>query len=121
MGITFRTEFTFVPETGEWIDHGGPTVDVTHASACAILVRLGYQFDPVDPYGDADADDLYGRAMVANIGLDDNGTEGHVTVGAGGGVFTDCAVAPGYFDRVMTALAELATYAMNKGVRIQWA
>lgn len=120
MSITFRTELVVDDTTGLVADPGGPQVNVHTANACAVLERLGYDFDARDPWGDADATDLLGRAMVANVGRDDSGADAYTDTRPGMLTVTVGAVRPGRIDEILAELADLAVYAQAKGVRIQW-
>lgn len=65
--------------------------------------------------GDIDAEDLLGRALVANVGCDDSGVVASVD-----GNWTDCGVRAGYFDDRMAGLVEVAEFARACGVRVVW-
>lgn len=96
-------------------------LDVSNANAHSILERLGYEVDPSDVAGDADPDEILGRAMLANVGRDDSGVAWATYAEPGCATMTDCGVAPGYFDSRMEALARLATEAKARGELVVWA
>jgi hypothetical protein len=96
-------------------------VNVSNTNALAILTRLGYPADPEDPYGNADPDDLLGRAMTGNIGLDDQGIPATVDAAPGRATVIECGVRPGYFTGRLDEIARLAAEAKTRGVLVGWA
>lgn len=96
-------------------------LNLSNANAAAVLERLGYEADPHGLYGEADPDDVLGRAMVANVGRDDSGLRDEEGRGAGGAVFIDCGRRVGYFDEAMSSLVALANEAKRRGVMVGWA
>ena len=112
--ITFApaVPMLYESEPCTYADESHPlAVSVTSVHAVLILGRLGY--DVETPFGLVDADDLLGRAMVANVGRDDTGTDP-----AEDGNVTDCGARPGYFASVMDRLAALAS--AHLGGQITW-
>jgi hypothetical protein len=97
-------------------------VNVSNANAVDILTRLGYEFDPEDPFGQASAEDFLGRATVGTVGFDDSGDPAQVDGGPGTGraTFIDCGRPAGYFDRTFTRLSVLATEAKDRDVLVVW-
>jgi len=90
-------------------------VSVSNANAVAVLDRLGYDFDPSDPCGESTAVDFLGRAMTANVGLDDSG----LRVVQDGNMI-DCGRRAGYFGDRMGQLAVLATEAQARDLLVVW-
>jgi hypothetical protein len=96
-----------------------PWVNVSNTNASLLLERLGIEFDYS---GQIDAEDLLGRALVANVGRDDSGMASTTDRGAGGATIIDCGLRPGYFDERMAQLVEVAEYAKTVGTgKVQWA
>jgi hypothetical protein len=93
------------------------SVNVSNTNAEMLLARLGVEFDYC---GSIDPAALYGRAMVENIGADDSGVAPSEDRGAGGAVFIDCGLRPGYFEDRFGALAALAEAAMRLGLVVSW-
>lgn len=94
------------------------SVNVSNASACAILDRLGLD---AEMWGEVAAEDFLGRAMVANVGRFDDGIEASSERGQSGAVFIDCGIRSGYFDDRLSSLAELASAAAARGFLVGWA
>jgi hypothetical protein len=98
-------------------------VNVSNTNAVMILQRLGLEvdFDEGELCGNADPDDILGRAMLGNVGRDDSGTRSTEERGAGGATFVDCGLRAGYFGDRLGAIAELATEAKRLGMVVAWA
>lgn len=107
------------------VAHGCKALDVnvSNANAAAVLARLGYEFDPSGPCGDATAEDFLGRCMVGNVGQDDSGYAATQEGGPGTGRATviECGVRPGYFASTLARLARLATAAGDQDLLVVWA
>jgi hypothetical protein len=114
------------PCCGEW-DRGGflsacwneelPEANFSNSNAYSILERLGLDMEPC---GAVDADDILGRALVANIGRSDDGVATTTETTPGGATWTECGVPAGYFDRSMAAIVAVAEAAKAQGVRVVW-
>ena len=91
-------------------------MNVANSNAAMILERLGVEFDYC---GSIDATDMLGRAMVGNVGRSDDGMEAHATRD-GGATMIDCGFRPGYFAEKFGVLADMATFAMERGLVIAW-
>jgi len=91
-------------------------VNLSNSNAEMVLERLGIPFDYC---GTVAADDMLGRALVANVGRDDTGaaptedTYGHATI-------VECGVPEGYYENVMGRLVALATEAKFNNFDIGW-
>jgi hypothetical protein len=93
-------------------------VNMSNANAFAVLDRLGYSV--TEPYGEATPEEFLGRALVANVGLDDSGVDGATTYLIDGPVMHDCGRRAGYFDDRLGRLAWLAEYARDHELMISW-
>lgn len=93
-------------------------VNVSNTNAAAVLDRLGVEFDYC---GTMEADDLLGRALVANVGRDDSGVPSVEDTGRNGATIIECGLRAGYFDGTMGRLVALANAAAERGHGIGWA
>lgn len=94
-----------------WPEH--PEVNMSNSNARGVIERLGLEFDYC---GSIDPDDLLGRAMVANVGRDDSGVRD-----VADGNFIDCGLPAGYYADRMAQLVDVALYARDNGLMVQWA
>jgi hypothetical protein len=96
-------------------------VNVSPSNAHLLLERLGYPAGPDDELcGDATPDEILGRALVGNVGQDDNGIPAATEKVPGGPTVIDCGVRAGYFTDRLDAIARLATEAKTRGVLVTW-
>ena len=102
----------------EYEDDGVPEVNLSNSNAFLALERLGIE---PDYCGEFDPVDFMGRAMVANVGREDDGVPSVVDAQPGRATMVDCGLPAGYWADRMGALAEVATYARDKGVAVYWA
>lgn len=97
-------------------------VNVCNGNAIMLLERLG--FDGPDEYGCmcgiATGEDLIARAMLGNVGRDDDGVdpftenpEATATIHHGG-------IRAGYFGDRLGAIADLAAHAAREGLLVSW-
>lgn len=91
-------------------------VQLAKANAVAVLTRLGLPVDPECPCGETTPDDMLGRALTGNVGLDDSGDPS-----VQDGNMIDCGHAPGYFTQTMERLAALAGEAQAQDAMVVWA
>lgn len=118
----------------EWL---AEPVNVSNANAAALLEVLGLRPDtePEGEFlgglplfgelcGEADGESFLGRVLTARALLDARGDEGTPAVQTGGhgtAVIVDCGRAPGYFERRLSELEDLATTAIAAGGKVTWA
>jgi len=93
------------------------SVNVSNTNAAQILDRLGIEFYAC---GVIDPADLFGRAVVGNIGRDDDGTPAFVDERPGRVTEIDCGLRAGYFDDRLGSIAELASLALERGMVVAW-
>jgi len=94
-------------------DNEGPWVNVSNNNAVGIFERLGVEFDYC---GSMSAADMLGKAMVANVGGDDSGTD---TVQDGNMIH--CGLRAGYYEQKMDEIAAVAQWAIDNDVdNVTW-
>lgn len=101
-------------------------VNISNANALAVLERLGLPTD--DDYGlfgELDATDFLGRALVANVGRDDTGVPAE-SMKVLDGIFAganliDHGRRPGYFASIMERLVDLGVTAERENLIVIWA
>jgi hypothetical protein len=92
---------------------GAPELNVNNRNAALLLERLDLQ---AETWGEVAADDLLGRALVANVGRDDSGVEATEMTPS----WTEGGARPGYFEDRMAALVEIANWAKAQGGFVDW-
>lgn len=70
--------------------------------------------------GEADPDDILGRALTGNVGQDDAGTADVTSRTGDGPLWVDCGVETGYFAGKLEAIASLAAIAKERGLMVAW-
>jgi hypothetical protein len=98
-------------------------VNMANANAALVLGRLGLPAsdDGDGLCGEASPDDILGRALTGNVGLDDTGTADVTSRAPGGPLVVDCGLPAGYFTRQLDAIAALAAEAKARGLLVAWA
>jgi hypothetical protein len=114
MSITFTTT------------HGGPELNVANGNAVDLLQLLGL---PVEPWGEAPAEDFLGRVLMAqallNVATDDEHGRPAVFDEQGDlfGVTVPtvwCGRRPGYLAEKLAELHQIATWAHQFNAAVQW-
>lgn len=96
-----------------------PFVNMSNRNAQSLLDVLGLTWD--DNGGEATADDLLGRILIAEgIYGEDHGVPSEHTRRSGGGLLVDCGREPGYINDRLVGLREVAEAARKAGRTVTW-
>lgn len=91
-----------------------PYLNMANSNAYMIMQILGYE--PVEYVGSASADDLLGRVLTA-LAIEPE-DEGRPTLREGNFIF--CGTEPGYKQRQLTKLRDIAEWAKQRNTTITW-
>lgn len=124
MSVTFTAyQDEIHPNLGRVSAHipGAPSANVSNENARSILGLVGITDD--DLCGGTDADVFLGSVMVAQatIGDRDNGSESLALQDEGCIEMVDVGRPAGYFTEALTALREVAEFALSGGYEVGWA
>lgn len=106
MSITFQTTHTH-----------GPELNMANGNAAAILQLLGL---PADPGGEATAEQMLGRILIAQALLDVATDDENGTPDVHDGRVIYCGRRPGYLAERLADLQEIATWAHQHHVPVVW-
>ncbi|MFI5593449.1 hypothetical protein ACIA5G_50955 [Amycolatopsis sp. NPDC051758] len=100
-------------------EHEAPSVNVTDSNAALLLDALGYRVPADDVIaGTATADEFTGRVLTAlALAPADAGAPWHEPTPR----FVECGRRPGYLQRRLRELQDLATWCAQHGREVQWA
>lgn len=105
MSITFHTPL------------GGPELNVANGNAVDLFELLGL---PVEEWGEAPAEDLLGRLLIAQALLDVASDDEHGRPDVTDGRHTFCGRRPGYLADRLAELQKIATWAHQHHVPVVW-
>lgn len=104
-------------------DDTGPERNMVNANARSVLSLLGYEEDGevLDLVGSCGAEEFLGRVLTARaLAPVDAGAPAMESVGHGGATVVDCGRSPGYHQRALDGLEDLAHWCRDRQRAVCW-